>query len=212
MKTPKAFNPFVVIPLLAMSVVMTSGIVQAGEGPEGLVGIPWGASLEVVDKAMADRNYPKDSDWKVDNYIYDGYFAGYPAYLQFRFVNNKFVHGSAVLIEVFHSINDGGKHYDYLADQYFSILEGQLIQKYGEPVSRYKALGKEPWDPYIYTWKVKYHVPDASIDGEKIIEIRLSRFHAYKSGNFDQYSRVAINYHNISLEEDEKKSSANQDL
>ena len=205
MTKTKVYYPTIVFALLTMSVVMFSGIAQAGEVPNGFVEIPWGASPEVVEKAMADRHFPKDSEWKVDHYIYDGSFAGYPAYLSFHFKNNKFVEGGAVLIEVFHSIDDGTA-YDHLADKYFDILEGQLIQKYGKPEYRYRVVGGEPWKPWHDYWTV------LSAATGHTIRISLDKCHAYKDRQIDQYARVAINYHNITMDEYEKERSKDHDL
>jgi len=211
MKKRVMFYLVVVPALLVMSVVMCSGIVRADQGPDGFIGIPWGASREVVEKEMAERHFPKDSNWKIDYYIYDGSFAGYPAYLIFHFENNKFVDGGAGLIEVFHSINDG-TGYNLLADKYFSILEGQLIEKYGEPYYRYKAEGKERWKPYASYWEVKYYPLYPSVIEEHTIGISVGKCHAFKDRNIDEYSKVFINYTNATLKENEKKRSRDQDI
>ncbi len=186
--------------LVAAVVVLTAILVaalgfylpaSAGAGPEGLVGIPWGASPEQVERAMAERHFPKDSDWRADQWIYDGSFDGYPAYISFRFQNNKFVEGGVVLIDAFHSIDDG-KHYDTLADEYFDTLERQLIQRYGQPNGRYRAERGDPWQPWKDRWEV------ISDNGHAVI-INLSKCHAYRDRNIDLYSRVAITYHNLTL-------------
>ena len=146
MKKTKVFYLVVVFALLAVSVVMFSGIARAGAVPEGFAGIPWGASRATVAKAMAERYYPKDSESKADVYIYNGEFAGYKADLIFRFTNNKLYEGEALFL--WHEPNS------WRIDQYFSELEAQLIQKYGSPGYRYPGTN-EPWKPRGSYWTLK---------------------------------------------------------
>ena len=183
--------------------------VQAATGPEGLVGIPWGASPDTVERVMAERHFPRDEEWRTDHFIYVGSFAGYPAYLSFHFENNKFVDGGAVLIEVFHSIDEGD--YRGIVDRYFGELENQLTQKYGKPYRHNPPGDVPPWKPLDDHWNVKYQDDD--------IYINLSKTYAFKPGprsewrNFGEIkSRIAISYTNSTLQEKEKQRSKARDL
>ena len=52
MKKMKVFYLVVVFALLAISVILFSGIAQAGAVPDGFMGVPWGASKDQVIKTI----------------------------------------------------------------------------------------------------------------------------------------------------------------
>jgi hypothetical protein len=169
--------------------------------PNGFVGIPWGASRAEVEKAMAERYYPKDSDSKHDVYIYKGEFAGYKAWLIFRFINNKVYEGEALFL--WHEANK------YIIDRYFSELEGQLIQKYGNPKWSYRAEGGEPWNPCSDHW---------TLTGQNTtINLSLHKQYEYKDPNprsvpSEVTGNVNICYTNKTLKEQEEQRARGQDL
>jgi len=186
--------------LSAISAVLFSGIAQAGEVPAGFIGIPWGASRATVERAMAERYYPKDPRSEADEDRYNGEFAGYKADLFFRFINNKFYEGTAVFLW-----REPSKR---RIDQYFSELESQLIKKYGNPESRYPGTN-EPWEPRGSNWWLE--------DSNTTIQLYLHKQYQWKSRNrrdrpAEADGKVIISYTNRTLEEQEKKRAKDKDL
>jgi hypothetical protein len=186
----------------AASVVTFSGRAQAAPVvPEGFLGVPWGASPEDVEKAMAERHYAKDPDSKPDRYIYVGSFAGERAYVIFSFINDKLFEGGANLIDVFRDAREGD--YRGLVDQRFRALEESLVQKYGDPAYRYPGTN-EPWKPRSVTWNLE--------DQQATVIVTLGKNYAFKDKQFDINSKVAVDYKNISLQKKELQRSKDRDL
>jgi hypothetical protein len=189
--------------IIVVSLLLMIQITSYAEPPpvDGFIGVPWGASREAVEKAMAERYFPKDPDSKADKYIYNGYYAGYQAYVTFYFINNQFFEGGASLIDVFRDAKEGD--YRHLVDQYFSAFETLLIQKYGNPSSRYPGTN-EPWKPRSITWEIQ--------DQNTSITINLVKNYAFKDKTCDINSRVFIAYKNNSLQQKEIQRSKDQDI
>jgi hypothetical protein len=99
MKKMQVFYLVVVLALLAVSVVMFSGVAWADGTCEGFVGVPWGASKEQVQAAMANKGFPLIEHWTSDCDVYRGTFAGYPAELKFFFEKNVFYSGRAEFLD-----------------------------------------------------------------------------------------------------------------
>ena len=201
MTKTKTFYLIIVLVLLAVSDAIFSGIVRADEVPDGFAGIPWGASRATVEKAMAERYYPKDSDSKADVYIYQGEFAGYKAWLIFRFTNNKVYEGAALFL--WHEASRD------LIDRYFNEFEVQLIKKYGNPRLLYRAEGGEDWKPWNDEWEI--------INSNTTIHLVLSKQYEYKDHNPRSMPRevtgnVQISYTNKTLKQEEMKRANNKDL
>jgi len=181
--------------LLMLSVFMLSGIAQAGPVPDGFAGVPWGASRADVEKVMAERNYPKDTDSKADIYVYNGEFAGYKADLLFKFINNKVYEGGALFL--WHETNKE------LIDIYFSEFESQLSKKYGEPWYMYRADGREPWKPFSNRWELK--------NLNTTIALLLKKEHEYNVGHRIA-GNVSISYTNLTLKDQEDRRAKENDL
>jgi len=81
----KVFYLVAVLALLIISVVMFSGIAQAGAVPNGFMGIPWGASKDQVIKATSGQGYRQLSTPWPDVLSFRGAFAGAPCELLFNF-------------------------------------------------------------------------------------------------------------------------------
>jgi len=200
MKKMKAFYLFIVLAMVAVLIVVFSSMAQAQAVPDGFAGIPWGASRTTVEKAMAERYYPKDSTSKADVYIYNGEFAGYKGDLIFRFINNKFYEGNALFL--WHEPNN------WRIDQYFRELEVQLIKKYGNPHHRYPGTN-EPWEPRSSSWTLK--------NSNTTIDLILHKQYEYKDPNPRSEppavtGNVNICYTNTTLQEQEEKRAKDKDL
>jgi hypothetical protein len=191
----------VAVTALAGTVIVFSGTAQAAPLPEGFLGVPWGATPEAVETAMAERHYPKDPDSKPDCYIYNGYFAGERAYVSFHFVDRRFVEGVANLIELFRDAREGD--FRGRIDLEFSKFEGLLTQKYGKPTSRYLGTN-EPWMPRSATWNLQ--------DQGSAITVVLVKNYSFKDKDFDINSKVAITYKNVGLKTQEQQRAQDQDL
>jgi len=185
----------------AASIVASSGSAHAAPVPDGFLGVPWGASPEDVEKAMAERHHAKDPDSKPDRYIYVGSFAGERAYLIFSFINGKLFEGGANLIDVFRDAGEGD--YRGLVDLRFRTLEESLVQKYGKPAYRYPGTN-EPWKPISVTWNLE--------DQQATVVLTLGKNYAFKDRSFDVNSKVAVDYKNISLQKQELQRSRDRDL
>jgi len=194
-KKSTALYQLTVSVLLALSTIMFSGTAQAVPVPGGFAGISWGASRADVEKAMAERNYPKDADSKADIYVYNGEFAGYKADLIFNFINNKVYAGGALFL--WHETNK------YLIDKYFREFESQLREKYGEPEYKYRADGGEPWKPFEDRWELR--------NLNTIIVLELYKVYEYNVGHRID-GRVSISYTNSTLKEQEERRAKENDL
>jgi hypothetical protein len=191
----------IVFTFLAVSVVMFSSITQAaGTIPDGFAGVPWGASRAEVEKAMAERHYSKDPESKTA-VIYNGEFAGYKGDLIFRFMNNKLYEGDALFL--WHDPNK------WRIDKYFSELEIQLIKKYGNPRYKYRAEGREPWNPCSDDWELT--------DSNTNIDLSLHKQYEFVSDNprdnpHKVTGHVSVRYTNTTLQKQEEKRAIDKDL
>ena len=95
MKRLKVFYPVIVFTLLAVSVVMFSGIAPAGEVPDGFIGIPWGASRDQIIKTMNERGYRQLTGTGPGQLAFRGAFAGTSCELVFSLTASSFTSGSA---------------------------------------------------------------------------------------------------------------------
>ena len=74
--------------------------VYAAPPVDGFIGVPWGASREQVQTAMAEKGFALIGLNLDRGDTYKGNFAGYPAELYFEFLNNVFYKGSARLLDL----------------------------------------------------------------------------------------------------------------
>jgi hypothetical protein len=117
------------VAILVMALFLFSGIVFAGEPAtvDGFIGVPWGASRQVVQKAMEERGFTlleQRADGVRDKYR--GTFTGQPAELEFHYQNDFFISGEANFLHV------KGQSLD-AARAYYLELKGMLTAKYGPP-------------------------------------------------------------------------------
>ncbi|MBA4389931.1 MAG: hypothetical protein C0399_03235 [Syntrophus sp. (in: bacteria)] len=128
MKKMKAFYLVIVFVLLVLSVVMFSGIAQAGAVPDGFIGVPWGASTEQIVKTMNERGYRQLTGATPGNLVFKGAFAQTPCELHFSLLANSFYSASA---------NHCARSDYPLAPQstYRQVVD-ELSKKYGPPTDR----------------------------------------------------------------------------
>ncbi len=202
MKRTRRFGLAALIAVAAAAVVTFSGSVRAAPVPEGFLGVPWGASPDDVEKAMAERHYARDpGSSKPDRYVYVGSFAGERAWVIFNFINGKLFEGGANLIDVFRDAREGD--FRGLVDQRFQALEESLVQKYGKPSYGYPG-SNEPWKPRSVTWEIQ--------DQQATVILTLGKNYAFKDKDFDINSKVAVDYKNVSLQKDELQRAKSRDL
>ena len=129
MKKIKMFYLIVVLVLLAISVVMFSGIAQAGAVPEGFVGVPWGASREQIIKTMSERGYKQLTNNARPNELdFEGDFLGVKCFhLYFYLSANSFYEGAAY--------GCGRSDVHWLTKKYYEQIFNKLNEKYG-PIPR----------------------------------------------------------------------------
>jgi hypothetical protein len=100
MKKMKVVYQIVVLVLLAISVIMFSGIAQAGLVPDGLAGVPWGATRSEVKKIMIENGFQEKADpFSSEPYpglVFYGSFANRMCYLYFEFKGKAFCSGTVM--------------------------------------------------------------------------------------------------------------------
>ncbi|MFH1615687.1 MAG: hypothetical protein ABIG61_11475 [Planctomycetota bacterium] len=130
MKKTRMFYLVAVFALLAVSIVMFSGIARAGAATvDGFVGVPWGASKQQVAKAMAQQGFTLVDEIKgaYGEYgVYRGTFVDQPADLAFQFGKNGLCAGQADLL--------GVRDKDlFIAKIVYRDIKRLLVTKYGPP-------------------------------------------------------------------------------
>ncbi len=131
MTKTKTFYLIIVLVLLAVSDVMSSGIACADEVPDGFVGIPWGANRNQITNAMRERGYNEliSDPPTPDTLEFEGAFAGYPCMLMFKLTANSFYWGIAS--------SCAKSPYRDFPQRYFERVVNTLSKKYGPPAERY---------------------------------------------------------------------------
>lgn len=178
--------------IVVCAAILTS--VAAVEVPDLFAGVPWGASRDVVEKKMAERHYTKDPESKPHFYLYNGEFAGYKTDLGFFIINGKVYQRTVLLF--YRNPNK------FMIDNCFNDLEKQLISKYGQPIMRYRAEGKEPWQPWSDEWQVS----------SRGTTITISLYKSYEFPEMSVEGRVAIKYTNVTLKQQEERRAKERDL
>lgn len=185
MKKLRVFYLVVVFAILAVLVVMFSGIAQAGEVPDGFMGIPWGASGDQIIKTMKERGYQRtDNPQNTQPFAFRGAFAGAPCELNFHLTANSF-----------HSVYAANCQWSpnpRVPQRYFQDMVKMLSEKYGPPQSR-ESTGDEA---------AHWHFIDSRTSDEYSISVWLYRLWnvAGTRSNF-----VDISYDADSLRERLKK-------
>ncbi|MBU4246192.1 MAG: hypothetical protein KKE71_04025 [Nanoarchaeota archaeon] len=130
MKKMRMFYSVVIFALLSMSVVMFSCTAQAGEVPDGFIGIPWGASKAQIIKTMNERGCQQRTSEQSNELVFlNGDFAGVPCYsLSFYLIGNSFYSGWAQGCQwsPYHGVTQGC----------FKWVIKMLSEKYGSPQIR----------------------------------------------------------------------------
>lgn len=124
----KAIYRFVVITLLAVSIVIFSDIARAGEVPDGFMEIPWGAGTEQIIKAMNERGYRQLKGAPLGQLAFRGAFAGTPCELDFSLIANSFYRGEARVC--------AESPYPQGPQSAFRRIVDELSKKYGPPQRR----------------------------------------------------------------------------
>ena len=194
---------YLVTVLALLSVVLFSGIAQAGAVPEGFMGVPWGASKAQVIKAMSEQGcqqitHPQFSS--PDTLVFNGSFAGASCpIIYFSFIRNSFYEGKANYCNK--SPNPAWPQVTY------KNIVDMLSEKYGPPTNRSSETertndGKE--HPLLSTiWNF---VDNRSSD--KYFIIVSCHVGWFRDTTGDQYM-VDVYYRASSLEERLKKNAKN---
>jgi hypothetical protein len=79
--------------------LLTQSISYAGAVPNGLAGVPWGATREQVKKIMIEKGFKQENATPFSNepsagLVFYGSFANRMCYLEFTFIGNSFYFGT----------------------------------------------------------------------------------------------------------------------
>ncbi|MDD2542076.1 MAG: hypothetical protein PHH28_13675 [Desulfuromonadaceae bacterium] len=154
--------------LCLLLVVQSAGL--AGPVPDGLAGVPWGATREQVKKIMIEKGFKQENVLPFTNepspgLVFYGSFVNTMCYLQFSFKGNSFYYGLVTVVR----LND----YQPVvaASNHFISL---LTEKYGIPDKRESYQSDSPGHPtmpYNTSWNFRdsassdiYHIRADTID------------------------------------------------
>jgi hypothetical protein len=138
MKKLRVFYLIVVLTLLAVSVVISSGITQAGAVPDGFMGVPWGAGRDQIIKAMSERGYQQLTSDNPNQLNFKGAFAGVPClHLYFDLSANSFYRGAA------YGCARSADHQS--TQETLNRIVNMISEKYGPPQGRHS--GRYAYNP-----------------------------------------------------------------
>jgi len=127
----------VVFALFVVSVVMFSGIAQAGAVPDGFAGVPWGASKDQIIKTMNEQGYRQITCEEGDSLCFRGSFLSVTCIkLIFSLHSNSFCSGFAV--------GCARSEYHRPTQRTFEEMVNILSEKYGPPQSRQSGKTENP--------------------------------------------------------------------
>ena len=180
----------------------TVSVSAAPPAVEGFMGVPWGASRQQVEAAMAEQGFEKlarpefcssfPQDPRCDPTLlrYSGQFAGEQAEINYSFQNKAMVKGW-VSIKSFVPFNLTGQMDSY------TRIRGLLTQKYGLPTSD---------SPGEFTADARWLLTSGDAGGDQV-EIQIIIAKAFKTGYTStgtpvgQPGWIEIHYINRSLQE-----------
>jgi hypothetical protein len=175
MQKVKVLYLIAVLALLAISVVMFSGIAQAGAVPEGFMGVPWGATRDRVIKAMSEQGYRQLTSEEPSNLKFRGNFANCPCILSFSLIANSFYRGGAE--------NCAKGPYRQAAQLYLERIVNMLSEKYGPLEDRDYSVNNSAKDekqleaggPALYYAYAQWHLVDSRTSDKYSINVFLYR-------------------------------------
>ena len=175
MKKMKVLYMVTVLALLAISVVLFSGIARAGAVPEGFAGVPWGASRDRVIKTMSEQGYLQLTSEKPGNLKFRGNFANCPCILSFSLIANSFYKGGAE--------NCAKGPYRQAAQEYLERIVNMLSEKYGPLEDRNYSLNPsaeyekrlEAGGPALFYAYARWHLVDSRTSDKYSIDVFLYR-------------------------------------
>jgi len=190
--------------VILFSLVLMCFTVSAYAAPsvEGFMGVPWGASRQQVEAAMAEQgfeklakpefcsSFPQDPRCDPNLLRYSGQFAGEQAEVNCSIQNKAMVKGW-VSIKSFVPFNLTGQMYSY------TRIRGLLTQKYGPPTSD---------SPGEFTADARWLLTSGEAGGDQV-EIQIIIAKAFKTGYTStgtpvgQPGWIEIHYINRSLQE-----------
>lgn len=191
MKKMRVFYLVAVLALLTVSVVMFSGIAQAGAVPDGFAGIPWGASKDQIIKTMNERGYRQYTGTAPGQLEFKGAFAGAHCDLIFLLIANSFYWGSANSCDRF--------PYPMPPQETYRRMVEMLSEKFGPPQRRRESITGKTNDGREYPdWSATWNLVDSRTSDKYSITVY---FHVtwFVDTTGDQYV-VDINYSADSLE------------
>jgi len=138
---------------------------HAGPVPDGLAGVPWGATRAQVKKIMSENGFKQEdalpfSNEPSPNLVFYGSLANTMCYLEFKFKGNSFCHGRVVVIKLedYQTVLAACNHFVSL-----------LTDKYGMPDERESYESSSPGHPMM-PYGVKWRLRDGASSDEYSIE------------------------------------------
>lgn len=178
-----------VVLLLSLSVAA-----KAAPPVDGVLGIPWGASRDQVERAMADQGFgklpaPAYEFLDPTNLYYSGQYAADPAKFTIYF-KNRAVYRISVELSRSNSNNAS------VVYQSYSVMKGALADKYG-PVSRTVPPSTNS-NTVRTTWTVWSLTTG---DGADLVEIACGMTEPFSASGMSLSGWVQVDYTNKSLED-----------
>jgi hypothetical protein len=156
--------------------------------PSGFVGVPWGATRETVKSVMAEQNAQKKESTGTDALYYRGVFDGMPCTLEFRFLGNAFVEGTANWLGRCRQIRD--------TKIFYAGTVKRLNEKYGQPQEAGENSDTQ------YCWTTWSFASDGAVPDTCQIQVVLYADGAWFTDLNDQnYIYYSVTYTAVSLKQ-----------
>lgn len=138
---------------------------HAGPVPDGLAGVPWGATRAQVKKIMSENGFKQEdalpfSNEPSPNLVFYGSLANTMCYLEFTFKGNSFCYGRVTVKKL--------EDYQTVLAECNHFIE-VLTDKYGMPDERKTYQSDSPGNP-IMPYGVKWRLRDGASSDEYTIE------------------------------------------